>query len=80
MLSGNAKAIYLDYAATTPVDAAVVEAMSGYLTASGQFANPSSIHSLGKQPAAAVETAREQLASLLHAQPRELIWTSGATE
>jgi len=80
MLNGNAKAIYLDYAATTPVDAAVVETMSGYLTASGQFANPSSIHSLGKQAAAAVETAREQLASLLNVEPRELIWTSGATE
>ena len=80
MLNGDAKAIYLDYAATTPVDPAVAEAMSGYLTASGRFANPSSIHSLGRQAAAATETAREQLASLLDVQPRELIWTSGATE
>ncbi len=80
MLSGDTKAIYLDYAATTPVDAAVVEAMMGYLTACGQFANPSSIHSLGRQAAAAVETAREQLAGLINAQPREVIWTSGATE
>ena len=80
MLGGDSKAIYLDYAATTPVDAAVVEAMSGYLTASGQFANPSSIHSLGAQAAAAVETARVQLAGLIKAQPHELIWTSGATE
>lgn len=80
MLSGDAKAIYLDYAATTPVDPAVADTMSEYLTASGSFANPSSIHSLGRQAAAATETAREQLANLLKVEPRELIWTSGATE
>ena len=80
MLSADAQAIYLDYAATTPVDPAVADAMSGYLTASGSFANPSSIHSAGRQAAAAAETAREQLASLLNVRPRELIWTSGATE
>ncbi len=80
MLREDAKAIYLDYAATTPVDPAVADAMSRYLTASGTFANPSSIHSAGRQAAAAAETAREQLASLLNVRPIELIWTSGATE
>jgi len=80
MLSNDAQAIYLDYAATTPVDPAVADAMSGYLTASGVFANPSSIHSAGRQAAAAAESAREQLAGLLNVHPGELIWTSGATE
>ena len=80
MLSMDAEAIYLDYAATTPVDPAVGDAMAGYLTAEGSFANPSSIHPLGRQAAAAAETAREQLANLLNVSPRDLIWTSGATE
>ncbi len=80
MLSIDAKAIYLDYAATTPVDPAVGDAMSGYLTVEDSFANPSSIHSLGRRAAAAAETAREQLATLLNVSPRDLIWTSGATE
>ena len=80
MLSNNAEPVYLDYAATTPVDPQVAEAMSGYLTVDGTFANPSSIHVAGRQAAAAVETAREQLAGLLNVSPHELIWTSGATE
>ncbi len=80
MLSSNAGPVYLDYAATTPVDPQVAEAMSGYLTVGGIFANPSSIHAAGRQAAAAVETAREQLAGLLKVSPDELIWTSGATE
>ena len=80
MLSGAAEAVYLDYAATTPVDPDVVAAMSAFLTANGTFANPSSIHSMGRQAAAAVEIAREQLASLLKVRPNELVWTSGATE
>jgi cysteine desulfurase len=80
MLSSNAEPVYLDYAATTPVDPQVAEAMSGYLTVDGTFANPSSIHVAGRQAAAAVETAREQLAGLLNVSPHELIWTSGATE
>ena len=62
MLIGDARAIYLDYAATTPVDPTVADAMSAYLTADGSFANPSSIHSLGRQAAAATEIAREHLA------------------
>ncbi len=80
MLSNNAEPVYLDYAATTPVDPQVAEAMSGYLTVDGTFANPSSIHAAGRQSAAAVESAREQLAGLLNVSPHELIWTSGATE
>jgi len=80
MLSNNAEPVYLDYAATTPVDPQVAEAMSGYLTVDGTFANPSSIHVAGRQSAEAVETAREQLAGLLNVNPHELIWTSGATE
>jgi len=80
MLSNSAEPVYLDYAATTPVDPQVAEAMSGYLTVGGAFANPSSIHAAGRQSAAAVERAREQLADLLSVSPHELIWTSGATE
>ncbi|MCH7566659.1 MAG: aminotransferase class V-fold PLP-dependent enzyme [Nitrospirae bacterium] len=63
MLREDAKAIYLDYAATTPVDPAVADAMSRYLTASGTFANPSSIHSAGRQAAAAADTARSTCTS-----------------
>ena len=80
MISRDAEAIYLDHAATTPVDPAVAAAMSGFLTSDGIFANPSSIHSLGRQAVPAIETARDQLASLINVTPHELIWTSGATE
>ncbi len=80
MISRDAEPIYLDHAATTPVDPAVAAAMSGFLTSDGVFANPSSIHSLGRQAVPAIETARDQLASLINVSPRELIWTSGATE
>jgi len=72
--------IYLDYAATTPVDRAVVEAMAGCLAADGDFGNPSSIHPFGQAAAARVDRAREQVAVLLSAQTEEIIFTSGATE
>lgn len=72
--------VYLDYAATTPVETAVAEAMAETLLQGGLFGNPSSNHPLGWHALAVVETAREQLAALLGATPRELIWTSGATE
>lgn len=72
--------IYLDYAATTPADPSVVEAMSAHLTADGIFANPASIHAAGRQAAAAVEVARGRLANLLGVSPSELFFTSGATE
>jgi len=72
--------IYLDYAATTPVDPMVAAAMAETLSAEGSYGNPSSNHPLGRTALAVVETAREQLAGLLGARPRDLIWTSGATE
>jgi len=72
--------VYLDYAATTPIDLRVVEAMQQCLTGVGAFANPASIHIAGRRAAAMVDSAREQLADLLGAQPARLIWTSGATE
>ena len=72
------KAIYLDYAATTPVDAEVIEAMLPYFR--DTFGNPSSIHSFGQQARSAVEDAREKVASFLGAKPAEIIFTSGGTE
>src|SRR5690554_6789132 len=75
------KPVYLDYAATTPVDPAVAEEMIKYLTPDGVFGNPASrSHGFGWQAEAAVESARSQVASLIHADPREIVWTSGATE
>ncbi|WP_069384429.1 IscS subfamily cysteine desulfurase [Halomonas caseinilytica] len=73
--------IYLDYAATTPVDPRVAEVMSRHLTLDGVFANPASrSHMSGWQAEQAVESARRQVADLIGADPREIIWTSGATE
>jgi cysteine desulfurase len=72
--------LYLDYAATTPVDPAVAAAMSGCLTASGDFANPSSAHALGSVAAARIAQARAQVAALLGAAADEIVFTSGATE
>jgi cysteine desulfurase len=71
-------AIYLDYAATTPVDPGVIEAMLPYFR--DTFGNPSSIHSFGQQARSAVENAREKVASFLGAKPAEIIFTSGGTE
>ncbi len=73
--------VYLDYAATTPVDEAVAEKMCACLTRSGNFGNPASrSHLLGWKAEEAVENARRQLADLLGADSREIVWTSGATE
>lgn len=73
--------VYLDYAATTPVDPAVAANMNEYLTAEGGFGNPASRqHAQGRVAAQAVERARQQVADALHADPAEIIWTSGATE
>ena len=73
--------IYLDYAATTPVDQRVADKMARYLTVDGIFGNPASrSHIYGWQAEEAVETARRQVADLINADPREIVWTSGATE
>ncbi|WP_150303245.1 IscS subfamily cysteine desulfurase [Pseudomonas saliphila] len=73
--------IYLDYAATTPVDPRVAEKMMGCLTMDGNFANPASrSHIYGWQAEEAVELGRRQVADLVGADPREIVWTSGATE
>lgn len=73
--------LYLDYAATTPVDPLVAESMMECLTMEGVFANPASrAHIYGWQAEELVETSREQVAQLINADPREIIWTSGATE
>jgi cysteine desulfurase len=71
--------IYMDYGATTPVDQRVVDAMIPWLRE--HFGNPASrSHAWGWEAEAAVEKAREQVAALINADPREIIWTSGATE
>ena len=73
--------IYLDYAATTPVDPAVAEKMIACLTMDGNFANPASrSHVYGWKAEEAAENARRQVADLVGADPREIVWTSGATE
>ncbi|PCI67847.1 MAG: IscS subfamily cysteine desulfurase [Gammaproteobacteria bacterium] len=73
--------IYLDYAATTPADPAVVKAMMECLGAEGHFGNPASrSHRFGWQAEELVDIARNQVADLIGADPREIIWTSGATE
>ncbi|MCE2680655.1 MAG: IscS subfamily cysteine desulfurase [Burkholderiales bacterium] len=71
--------IYLDYSATTPVDERVIEKMIPYLRES--FGNPASrSHAYGWEAESAVEEAREHVAALVNADPREIVWTSGATE
>jgi cysteine desulfurase len=71
--------IYMDYGATTPVDQRVVDAMIPWLRE--HFGNPASrSHAWGWEAEAAVEKAREQVAALVNADPREIVWTSGATE
>ncbi len=72
--------VYLDYAATTPVDARVAQAMGECLTQQGDFANASSVHGAGARAAARIEQARAQVAALLGVQPAEIVFTSGATE
>lgn len=70
--------IYLDHSATTPLDPRVLEAMLPYL--GGQFGNPSSLHQEGRAAHEAVETARAQVASLIGAEPEEIVFTASGTE
>jgi len=72
---------YMDYSSTTPVDARVAKKMAKYLTMEGDFGNPASrSHYFGWQAEKAVDEARSQVADLVGADPREIVWTSGATE
>lgn len=73
--------IYLDYAATTPVDAKVAQKMTQFLTFDGEFGNPASrSHLFGWMAEEAAEDARNEVADLIGADSREIVWTSGATE
>jgi cysteine desulfurase len=75
------KPIYLDYSATTPVDPRVADKMCKYLTPDGEFGNPASrSHPFGWHAEEAVEEARANVAALIGADPKEIVWTSGATE
>ena len=78
---GMDKQIYLDYMATTPVDPRVRDAMLSCLCSDGCFGNPASnTHLYGTQAHQRVEHARAQVAHLINADPKEIVWTSGATE
>lgn len=73
--------IYLDYSATTPVDERVAKAMMECLTLDGNYGNPASrSHSFGWSAEKAVDEARRNVAALINADPKEIVWTSGATE
>lgn len=74
------RTVYMDYAATTPVDPCVVEVMNQYLGPDGVFANPSSTHAAGRAARAAVEAARGEVAAALNVPPENIVFTSGATE
>ena len=75
------KPLYFDYASTTPVDQRVIEKMKSCLSIDGNFGNPGSrSHAFGWQAEELVEEARINVAELLNCDPREIIWTSGATE
>ncbi len=81
MKSSNRRPIYMDYAATTPMDPRVAKKMMQFLTPDGEFGNPASrSHAYGWTAEAAVDEARKQVAELVNANPKEIIWTSGATE
>ena len=80
-MSDNNKIVYLDYASTTPVDPRVADKMCQFLTPTGDFGNPASrSHKYGWRADEAVEEARSHVANLVNCDPREIIWTSGATE
>jgi cysteine desulfurase len=73
--------VYMDYSATTPVDPRVAEKLCSYLTPDGAFGNPASrSHAFGWEAEVAVDEARRHVAALVNADPKEVVWTSGATE
>ena len=75
------KPLYFDYASTTPVDTRVIDKMKDCLSLDGNFGNPGSrSHAFGWQADEAVELARSHVANLVNCDPREIVWTSGATE
>ncbi len=74
------EAVYLDYAATSPVDPRVVAVMSECLTLGGVYGNPASLHHYGRLARARVEQARAQVAALIGTSSPQIVWTSGATE
>lgn len=75
------KPVYFDYSATTPVDPRVAKTMMEYMMPDGEFGNPASrSHAFGWNAEAAVEQARKNVADLIGADPKEIVWTSGATE
>lgn len=76
----NQPALYFDYAATTPVDPRVAQKMAECLTVDGVFGNPASAHQVGRTAKGRVELARRDVAALINASAREIVWTSGATE
>jgi len=78
VMDTDSSSVYLDHAATTPVDPRVLEAMLPFLTS--KFGNPSSIYSAGREANAALSQAREQVAEVLHCRPDEVYFTSGGTE
>ena len=80
-MSDQVKPIYLDYASTTPVDDRVANKMMEFMKMDGQFGNPASrSHYYGWTAESAVSEARKHVADLVNADPREIVWTSGATE
>jgi len=80
-MSNARKPIYMDYSSTTPTDQRVADKMAQYLTVDTAFGNPaSSSHTFGWDADVAVKNARKQVADLINADPREIVWTSGATE
>ena len=78
MENTNTRTIYLDHAATTPLDSRVLEVMLPYMTQS--YGNANSVHHLGQKAKVEVENAREKIAHLINAEPSEIIFTSGGTE
>ena len=78
MIRSVADRIYLDNAATTPIDAEVIEAILPWITE--QYGNPSSIHGHGRVVKSAIEQARKTVAALLNTSPSQLFFTSGGTE